>query len=303
MIALVCTGDASEPAQLRDVEEPIPASSEALVEVKAMAINRGELRLLASRPEGWRPGQDIAGVVVEPAADGTGPMNGQRVVALVDQAGWSQRVAVPTSRIGDLPDNVGYAAAATLPIAGLTALRALRLGGSLLGKRVLVTGAAGGVGHFAVQMAYSSGARVTAVVGRPQRGQGLSELGASHVVVETEDLGGPFDLVMESAGGSLLTAALNSLAEDAIVVMYGNLSGEPASLNFGRPRARLQRFFVYESGESPTFGQDLGMMAGLIAAGDLRPQVGFEGTWRQPVDALTALRERRVDGKAVLIVD
>ena len=193
-----------------------------LVEVEAMAINRGELHLLATRPEGWRPGQDIAGVVIEPAADGTGPERGQRVVALVDQGGWCERVAVPTNRIGALPDGVSFSAAATLPVAGLTALRALRLGGSLLGKHVLVTGAAGGVGHFAIQLARRSGARVTAVVGRPERGDGLRDLGASHVVVETDDLGGPFNLVMESAGGSLLTTALNSLAEDAVVVMYGN---------------------------------------------------------------------------------
>ncbi len=303
MLALVCSNDVSDPAQLREVEEPRPASNEALVEVEAMAINRGELHLLATRPEGWRPGQDIAGVVIEPAADGTGPERGQRVVALVDQGGWCERVAVPTNRIGALPDGVSFSAAATLPVAGLTALRALRLGGSLLGKHVLVTGAAGGVGHFAIQLARRSGARVTAVVGRPERGDGLRDLGASHVVVETDDLGGPFNLVMESAGGSLLTTALNSLAEDAVVVMYGNSSGEPASINFGRPRARIQRFFVYESGESPTFGQDLRLMAGLIASGDLHPKVGFEGTWRESVKALTALRERRVVGKAVLTID
>src|SRR5206468_3423189 len=99
----------------------------------------GELRLMAGRPDGWRPGQDIAGAVVQAAADGTGPKEGDRVVALVDQAGWAERAAAPTSRIAVIPDNVSFEAAATLPVAGLTALRALRVGGSLLGKRVMVT--------------------------------------------------------------------------------------------------------------------------------------------------------------------
>src|SRR5262252_1288725 len=122
MRALVATGNATSPLELRDVEEPRPAPNEAVIEVKNVSINRGELRLLASRPAGWRPGQDIAGTIVQAAADG--PPVGTRVVALVDQAGWAQHVAAPTSRIGSLPDDVTLPQAATLPVAGLTALRA-----------------------------------------------------------------------------------------------------------------------------------------------------------------------------------
>src|SRR5438105_12192743 len=159
--ALVATGDQASPLTLREVEDPSPAASEALIEVKAASINRGELRLLSTRPSGWRPGQDVAGIITRQAADGTGPPAGSRVVAMVDQAGWSEHVAAPTSRIGLLPESVNFAQAATLPVAGLTALRTLRLGGMLLGKRVLVTGATGGVGHFAVQLARPAGARAT----------------------------------------------------------------------------------------------------------------------------------------------
>ena len=159
MLALVNTPNGSAPVELRDLPEPEPAANEALVEVRAFSLNRGELRLMQTRPEGWRPGQDISGVVLRAAANGLGPPAGSRVVALTDNAGWAQRATVPAHRMAALPDNVRFEEAAALPVAGLTALRTLRFGAPLLGKRVLVTGAAGGVGHLAVQIAARSGAR------------------------------------------------------------------------------------------------------------------------------------------------
>ncbi|HXO92088.1 MAG TPA: hypothetical protein VN849_14980, partial [Stellaceae bacterium] len=164
MLALVNTPSGTAPVEIREVPEPRPAANEALVEVRAFSLNRGELRLMQTRPEGWRPGQDIGGVVLQQAADGSGPKAGTRVVALTDGAGWAQRVAVPAHRMAALPDNVRFEEAAALPVAGLTALRTLRHGAPLLGKRVLITGAAGGVGHMAVQIAARSGAHVTAIV-------------------------------------------------------------------------------------------------------------------------------------------
>ena len=173
MLAVVNTPNGTAPVELREVPEPRPAPNEALVEVRAFSLNRGELRLFQIRPEGWRPGQDISGVVLQQAADGSGPTAGTRVVALTDNAGWAERAAVPAHRMAALPDNVLLEEAAALPVAGLTALRTLRHGAPLLGKRVLITGAAGGVGHLAVQIAARSGARVTAVVGGPERGRHL----------------------------------------------------------------------------------------------------------------------------------
>src|SRR6266700_1123919 len=145
MLALVNTPSAPIPVELHEVAEPEPAPDEAIVEVHAFSLNRGELALLAGRPEGWRPGQDIAGVVVKAAADGSGPKEGTRVVALVDGAGWAQRAAAHTARMATLPDNVSFASAATLPVSGLTALRTLRYGGSLLGHFVLITAASADV--------------------------------------------------------------------------------------------------------------------------------------------------------------
>jgi NADPH:quinone reductase-like Zn-dependent oxidoreductase len=289
--ALVATGDAAAPLEMRDVAEPAPASNEALIEVRNFSLNRGELRLLASRPSGWRPGQDIAGTVLRAANDGSGPPVGSRVVAMVDQDGWAERVAAPTSRIGLLPDTVTFEQAATLPVAGLTALRALRLGGTLLGRAVLITGATGGVGHFATQLARNGGARVTGTTRK----------------TDLSSLQGPYDLILESVGGESLTTSLRLVARDGIVVLFGNSSGQDSAVSFagfaGRPHARLYAFFVYESGEPPTFGADLALLAGEIGAGRLEPRVGFEASWRDPVRALDALRERRLEGKAVLAID
>src|SRR5713226_3445772 len=106
MRALVATGNPQAPLELREVDEASPLERESLVEVRAVSINRGELRLLASRPSGWRPGQDIAGVLVRAAADGSGPPVGSRVVGLVDQAGWAERVGLPASRVAILPESI-----------------------------------------------------------------------------------------------------------------------------------------------------------------------------------------------------
>jgi NADPH:quinone reductase len=247
MLGLVTTPDGKQPVELRELPEPQPQRHEALVAVHAFSLNRGELRSIRNNGEGWVPGQDIAGVVLQPAADGSGPPAGARVVALTDELGWAQRVAVPRHRMAALPDNVSFSQAATLPVAGLTALRTLRHGAPLLGKRVLITGAAGGVGTIAVQLAARSGARVTALVGRPERAAGIKELGASEVVEGIENAQGRFGLIMESGGGASLARAVQLVEAKGTVVVYGNSSGEPTTLSFadfrGAQNSRVQSFY------------------------------------------------------------
>lgn len=306
MRALAAVGGGVVGVEMVEVSEPDPAPNEAVVGIRAVALNRGELRLLAMRDAGWRPGQDVAGVVVRAAADGSGPPEGTRAVAWPEQAGWAERVAVPTTHLAVLADHVGFSEAATLPIAGITALRLLRLGGHLLGRRVLVTGAAGGVGRFAVELAAGAGARVTGVAADPARAQGLSELGAREVVHAIDDAEGRFHLILESVGGSSLEAAVRLVAPGGTIAVYGNSSDSRASLAFGDFRghagAGIVAFFVYESGEPPRFGEDLQLLADLVAEGALHPQVGLEVPWDEANLALQALAGRQVNGKAVLRV-
>jgi NADPH:quinone reductase len=101
------------------------------VRVEAISLNRGEVRRAGMAEAGWRPGWDLAGTIEQPAADGSGLPAGARVVGLLPSASWAETVAVPTDALAALPDAVCFAQAATLPVAGLTALYALEQGGNL----------------------------------------------------------------------------------------------------------------------------------------------------------------------------
>jgi NADPH:quinone reductase len=305
MFAVVNTPGGPAPVAIREVPEPVPAANEVLVAVHAFSLNRGETRLFQVRPEGWRPGQDIAGVVVRQAEDGSGPEAGTRVVCLTDWEGWAERAAVPSHRIAALPDNVSFAAAASLPVAGLTALRTLRHGAPLLGKRVLITGAAGGVGNLAVQLAARSGARVTAVVGNAERARALDGLGAAEIVTSIADAPGRFELILEAAGGASLTAAIARIEAKGVVVIYGNSSGEPTPLNFRdfaeHQNARLQGFHYFTSEPEEKFGTDLALLVSLVADGSLKPRI-VERDWHDIAAAGARLIGREIAGKAVFRV-
>src|SRR5271154_955186 len=304
MLALVTTPNGSAPVELRDVAEPAPSANEAVVAVHAFSLNRGELRLMQIRPEGWRPGQDISGVVVLAASDGTGPTVGTRVVALTDNAGWAQRAAVPAHRMAVLADNLRFEEAAALPVAGLTALRTLHHGAPLLGKRVLVTGAAGGVGHMAVQIAVRSGAHVTAVVGSPERGRHLRD--AETIVHDIDEAEGPFGLILEAAGGASLSAAIARIEAKGTIVIFGNSSGEPTAINFRdfaeHPNARIQSFSYFTSEAEERFAPDLALLASLVAEGSLKVAL-VESSWRDLARIGPELRDRNVAGKAVFRVE
>src|ERR1051325_1799399 len=154
---------------IRDVAPPVAERGEAIVRVRAISLNRGEVRRSTTANAGWRPGWDLAGEIKQAAADGSGPRVGTRVVGVMIDGAWAERVAVQTGWMAELPESVTFAQAATLPVAGLTALYALEQGGLLLGKRVLVTGATGGVGDFAVQLARIAGAHAPASGRRADR--------------------------------------------------------------------------------------------------------------------------------------
>lgn len=283
-----------EGLRLEEVPEPAPAPDQLLVRVQAVSLNRGEVRAVTRAAEGTVPGWDVAGTVVSP-----GPRQGTRVAAFVNSGAWAEYAAVPAPLAAVVPEDVELEVAATLPIAALTAVRALAVAGSLLGKSILVTGGAGGVGRFAIQLGRLAGARVTAVSSRG------GDLGADETVQAIEQAGGPFDLVLESAGGSSLAAAIERVAREGVVVSIGNSSEAETTFNartlYAKGAARIYGLLIFEEASSGRVGaRDLAMLFDLIRAGRLHAPIEVRRSWTELPSVLEALEQRAYQGKAVL---
>ena len=304
---------------IREVADPEPTAQQAIVRVSAISLNRGEVNGAMNRPAGARPGWDLAGTIERVAADGSGPPTGTRVVGFVPtgnyerhptvpNGAWAERVPVGTNALAILPEEVSFAQAATLPVAGMTALIAVEHGGALLGRKVLIGGASGGAGNFAVQLARLGGAHVTGIVRQEAHAEEVRQAGGQRVVITEDGKAtaeyGPYDLIVDSVGGALLGNLLRQIAVDGSVVTFGSSAGADVTFDL-RPfflggGASLYGLILFHEVRRHPANLALARLVGLVADGQLKPQIAVEARWDEIATVARDLLDRRFTGKAVL---
>jgi NADPH2:quinone reductase len=295
---------------LGDVEAPAPRSNEALVRVHAISLNRGEVNRAQNSPAGLLLGWDIGGVVEKAATDGTGPKEGARVVGVLQTGAWAEQIAVPSTNLAVLPESVSFPQASTLPVAGLTALYALDRSPGLNGRNLLVTGASGGVGIFAVQLAKHGGATVTGLVRQEKHAQSVRDAGADHVIAdETGEAAreyAPYNVILEAVGGSVIANVLSMLAQFGVMVVYGVSMGGQVTLDSGvflRTRGNVQGLAVFTELQKETAGAGLTRLVKLVDQGVVKPQISVQAPWSEVGNVARQLLERGFPGKAVLTLE
>nr|WP_042177804.1 zinc-binding dehydrogenase [Kibdelosporangium sp. MJ126-NF4]CEL12777.1 alcohol dehydrogenase, zinc-binding [Kibdelosporangium sp. MJ126-NF4]CTQ98463.1 alcohol dehydrogenase, zinc-binding [Kibdelosporangium sp. MJ126-NF4] len=308
MRALVIDHTATAHLAQAEVADPVPAPHEALVRVEAVSLNYGEVKGATNpdTPDGAVIGWDAAGVVVQAAADGSGPSKGTAVVTLGAGGGWAELRAVPAIQLGVVPDGADLGAISTIPVAGLSALHVLRRMGPLVGRRVMITGASGGVGRYAVQLAARAGAEVVAISRNPAQEPGLRAQGAHEVFTDPSAVDRPVFAVLDNVGGQQLVDAFAAVQAGGVLVNVGRSSeadvvfpAEAFLATEGRHDRSIRTFFLIADPHTD-FSADLTWLAAEVAAGRLDPAISWRGSWTRYDEAATALLDRRLHGKAVL---
>ncbi len=294
-----------------ETDMPPVEPNECLIKVSAFSMNRGEVRFAQDNEPGTPIGWDVAGVIEKTADDRSGPPVGTRIAAFCARMdGWAEHVAIPSDFLAPIPERVTDAVAATLPVAGLTALHCVEKGSRLLGNRVLSTGATGGVGLFAMQLAKLAGAQSIAQVRKPVQEAFVREYGADDVIVTSygEEAGrlAPYRLIVDGIGGEMLGNLIKFTGKGGTIVNYGVTGGEQAKIAlypdlFGNDGQKtLYGLSLYTEIEFESAGSGLTRLLSLVEKGRLKTHIGIEESWENSGEVAAALLERKFSGKAVL---
>lgn len=295
--------------ELAEVPEPAEAQDhQVVVQVTASAVGRGDLNVSRFRPAGSTLGMDVVGVVARAARDGSGPAVGTRVMgyATDGKGTWAERVVIDTALIAPIPDGLSDELAASLPNSGLAAWDGVASGGSILGKRVLITGATGGVGLIAAQLAVLSGAEVTALVSSRERASVLPFRDRLFPAT-LDELDGTFDLIVDLVGGDVLSKALTLVASGGTVASLAQTAQGPATVPVfwfaSHVAARLvsvdNRVALRTPGEG---ARKLAALGALAASGSLETGVTVVAPWEQAGELLARLDRREITGRAIITV-
>jgi len=310
----------AEVLRYADVEQPAVGDQDVLVRVRAASINFGDraamrgipglMRLAYGlrRPKATILGRDVAGTISAVGANVTGFRVGDAVVGEMEQRGFAEYVAAPETHLAVVPAAVTFEQAATLPVAGTTAVQALRLGEVEPGSTVLVNGASGGVGTFTVQVAKTLGAEVTAVCST-RNADLLRSIGADHVIDYTRaDVtrgAGRYDVIVDLAGDHRVSEFRRVLTPNGRYVASTGAGG--------RLVGPLPRMLVV-SAMSPFVRQrlrvlaakrdiaDLTRLAELVVAGKVTPVIERTYSLSEAADAIRFIEAEHARGKVVLTV-
>jgi NADPH:quinone reductase-like Zn-dependent oxidoreductase len=308
--------------RFEEIDRPTIGDAEVLIRVHAAGLDRGTWHLMAGMPYLFRlmgpglrtpknpvPGLDVAGTVVAVGADVTRFEVGDEVFG-VSRGSFAEYACALQDKLARKPANLTFDQAAVVAISGLTALQALRDVGRIHpGQHVLIVGASGGVGTFAVQIAKAFGAQVTGVCSTAKLDL-VRSIGADHVIDYTRDdfAGGPqrYDLILDIGGNAALSRLRRALTTSGTLVIVGGENGGRWTGGMGRSlRAVALSPFVRQRLTMKTPKEhyaDLERLAQLIELGDVTPIIDEVYPLRQAPDAMRHLQAGRARGKLVITV-
>ncbi len=299
------------PLILSEVPTPEPKNNEVLVKIAASTLNALDYRPIKMGfpfKQGQIFGADMAGTVVSRGPAATRFHEGDRVFADLSPYGsgaFAEVVCIPERALVKIPDEVGFEAAATLPVAGLTALQALRKSGMpLAGKKVLVYGASGGVGTFAVQLAKAEGAVVTAV-GSTKNEALIRSLGADAFidykntdVTKTKER---YDVILGVNGYQPLSKYRRILADHGVFVLVGgSMKQVLKTILFGSLLSWGSKKFRFLAAKANV--ADLETLMKGVAAGTIRPVISDRFTLDEFEQAYALAAAGHAKGKIVLTI-